>query len=446
MNGDFDIATEIILGFVALWPIVTAAIWIAGGLLYRAIEEHPEPVVPEGGWPGVTMLMPCYEEEEVIGDAVRAARMVDYPSLEVLVLDDGSTDETSARAREAADGDPRVRVLRDPVNRGKADRLNIGMHEASHDLVIIADADAHLERQAIKFLVARMYRHPRVAAVAGMPHVTNRGTLLSALQMLEFPSIVGLIRRTQALGGRVGTVAGILGLFRREAVLAVGGYNPAMATEDIELTWRLLMAGWETDFEPYALVGMEVPVAMRGLWAQRRRWARGQGEVLHAHFGTIRRLRNRRMWPIATEALGSLVWVIGALIATVFSLVDILIGQDPASFTLVLAWGIAIAVVASIQLAVALGLQARYDRSSLRTLLLGPLYPLAYSALNAAAAIHSGLRSLARGATAERVVWNIPREHVHGGDAAELPASPGAVPATEPATGPPATPAHETAG
>ncbi len=205
MNGDLNIATEIILGFVAFWPIATAAIWIAGGLLYRWIEEHPEPVAPPGGWPGVTMLMPCYEEEEVIGDAVRAARAVDYPSLEILVLDDGSTDETAARARDAAEGDPRVRVVRDSVNRGKADRLNMGLQEARNDLLIVADADAHLEREAIKFLVARMYRHPHVAAVAGMPHVTNRGTLLAGLQMLEFPSIVGLIRRTQALGGRVGT-------------------------------------------------------------------------------------------------------------------------------------------------------------------------------------------------------------------------------------------------
>ncbi len=168
---------------------------------------------------------------------------------------------------------------------------------------------------------------------------------------------------------------------------------------------------------------------MRGLWAQRQRWARGQGEVVYAHFGTIRRWRNRRLWPIVTEALGSLTWVVIALIATVLSVIDIVIGENPASFKVVLAWGIAIAVIASVQLAFGLGLQARYDRSSLRTLLLGPLYPLAYWLLNAGAAIHSGLRSLARGATAERVVWNIPREHVHGDQLpalAEAPTTPAA--------------------
>ena len=99
-----------------------------------------------------------------------------------------------------------------------------------------------------------------VAAVAGSPHVTNRGRLLLAMQVLEVAAIIGLIRRTQSLTGRVGVVAGVLGLFRKDRVLAVGGYDPRMATEDIELTWRLLLAGWETVYEPRALVGHAGPV------------------------------------------------------------------------------------------------------------------------------------------------------------------------------------------
>ena len=84
------------------------------------------------------------------------------------------------------------------------------------------------------------------------------------MQVLEAASIIGLIRRTQAVAGRVGVVAGVLGLFRREAVLGVGGYRGEMATEDIDLTWRLLLAGWHTPYEPDALVGMEVPSTPAG--------------------------------------------------------------------------------------------------------------------------------------------------------------------------------------
>jgi poly-beta-1,6-N-acetyl-D-glucosamine synthase len=405
-----DLTSEIAVAFVGFWPIVTAAAWISGGLLYRLLEERTSAVTPPGGWPGVTLLLPCFNEASVIGGAVRAARAVDYPAFEVLVLDDGSTDGTSEQAKEAAAGDPRVRVLRDPVNRGKADRLNIGFREARNELVTVADADAHLHREAVKLLVSRMHRHDRTAAVAGMPHVTNRGSLLSGLQVLEFSSIVGLIRRTQALSGRVGTVAGIVGLFRRDAVLDVGGYDPAMATEDIELTWRLLLAGWETDFEPNALVGMEVPVTMRGLWAQRRRWARGQGEVLHTHLRKMARWANRANWLVAVEALGSLLWVMAAALALVLVISDLAIGQDPTTVTTALAWGIAVAVIAAIQLGVALALQARYDRSSALTMLLGPIYPLAYWSLNAVAAIRAEGLALARGPRSDRVVWDLARE------------------------------------
>ena len=126
------------------------------------------------------------------------------------------------------------------------------------------------------------------------------------MQILEAASIIGLIRRTQALTGRVGMVAGVLGLFRRDRVLAVGGYDARMATEDIELTWRLLLAGWQTAYEPHALVGMQVPSTLGALWAQRKRWARGQGEVLHAHLRRRDALAQPPHVAVAVESVASL--------------------------------------------------------------------------------------------------------------------------------------------
>lgn len=258
-----------------------AGLWVSGGFLFRLLEEEREPSEPEGGWPGVTILVPAYNEESVIPANVHAARAVDYPELEILVLDDGSTDETVEVAKAAAEDDARVEVIRDAVNRGKAERLNVGFARASHELVIATDADTHLHPLAVKLLVARIAHSPRIAAVAGAPHVTNRRTLLGAMQSLEAASIIGLTRRTQALGGHVRIVAGVLGIFRKPAVLGVGGFDGRMTTEDIELTWRLLIAGWLTSYEPNALAGMQVPSTLSSLWKQRRRWARGQGEALH---------------------------------------------------------------------------------------------------------------------------------------------------------------------
>ena len=211
------------------------------------------------------MLIPAYNEEAVIATSVHAALASDYPRLEILVLDDGSTDETEAVALavaagvRAVPGDPRPG---EPRQGGAPERRLRA--PAAHERVVVTDADGHLHPQAIRHLVARLDSSPLLAAVAGGPHVTNRDGFIPAMQVLEAAAIIGLIRRTQSLTGRVGTVAGVLAIFHRNRVRAVGGYDGRMATEDIELTCRLLLAGWNTAYEPRALVGMEVPSSLLG--------------------------------------------------------------------------------------------------------------------------------------------------------------------------------------
>jgi poly-beta-1,6-N-acetyl-D-glucosamine synthase len=229
--------------------------------------------------------------------------------------------------------------------------------------------------------------------------------------LLRLCALIGLIRRTQSLTGRVGTVACVLGLFHRDRVLAVQGYDPRMATEDIELTWRLLLAGWQTAYEPHALVGMQVPVTLGALWAQRKRWARGQGEVLRAHLTSVARRRNHRLWLLAAESVASLLWVfalVAALIITVLSLaID---SHDPFGFAI--AWGIALAVLATVQVTVALWVETAYDPRVWRAYLIEPIYPLVYWMISAAAALRCETVGLARGPKRERIVWDIPRETI----------------------------------
>ena len=404
---------DALLAFVALYPVLTAALWMAGGLMFRVLEERDEVEEPEAGWQGISVLIPAYNEESVIALSLTAALASDYPLLEVLVLDDGSSDGTEAAALAAAAGDRRCRVLRDPINRGKAEQLNAGFGAARHPLVAVIDADTHLHPQALRLAAARIARSPMVAAVAGSPHVTNRGRLLLAMQVLEVAAIIGLIRRTQSITGRVGVVAGVLGLFRKDRVLAVGGYDPRMATEDIELTWRLLLAGWETVYEPRALVGMQVPPSLPALWAQRKRWARGQGEVIRVHFREVFHWRNRRMWMLVMESLISLIWIITLAASLIIAALGVSPGGEDV-FGFALAWGIAISTVATAQLIVALWLQHGYDRTALRALLLGALYPPLYWLLAASAALRSETVALVRGPREQRVVWDIPREPVEG--------------------------------
>ena len=398
---------EWLLAVVALYPVMTAALWVAGGLLFVALDER-RPELDEPAWPGVTVLIPAYNEEAVIATSVRAAEASNYPELEILVLDDGSTDRTSEVAREAAG--PRTEVIRDEINRGKAERLNAGFARARHELVVVTDADAHLHPEAIRHLAARIDDSPLIAAVAGAPHVTNRGHLICAMQVLEAASIIGLIRRTQSLTGRVGTVAGVLGMFRRDRVIAAGGYDPEMATEDIDLTWRLLIDGWQTAYEPRALVGMEVPSTLSALWAQRKRWARGQGEVLHRHLRDVCRWRNHRMWLLSIESVASLIWVLAVAISFVVGITGSLFGDETDLFGFGLAWGAAISVVATLQLAAALVISAQYDRWDLRSALVGAIYPALFWVISASAALRSQVMALIHGPREQRVVWDIPRD------------------------------------
>ena len=301
-------ALDVLLAFVAIYPVTTAALWIAGGLMFRLWEERPgDPVLePEGGWPGVSVLIPAYNEEAVIATSVRAALDSDYPRLEVLVLDDGSTDDTEAAAIEAAAGDRRFRVLRDPVNRGKAEQLNVGFARARHGLVIVTDADTHMHPHAIRYLVARIESSPVLAAVAGGPHVTNRDGLICAMQVLEAAAIIGLIRRTQSLTGRVGVVAGVLGRVpprpgdgRRRLRRADGhrGHRPHLAAADrrladgVRATRRGRHAG---AVEPARAVGAAQALGARAGRGPARSPARGLPLAQSPHVAVGRASRSHR--------------------------------------------------------------------------------------------------------------------------------------------------------
>jgi poly-beta-1,6-N-acetyl-D-glucosamine synthase len=409
-----------LLVFIALYPIVTAALWIAGGVLFLFLRERGEqPELEPGVGPPISVLIPAYNEAVDIGNAVRAALQLDYHDLEVLVLDDGSTDDTAERAADAGGGDPRLRVLRDEVNKGKAERLNSGAREARGTYLMVQDADATVHPLAARVLVARLEEAPHLAAVAGDARVTNRGSLFAALQTLEFAAVIGLIRRTQALTATVGVVAGIIGLFRREALVGVGGYDARMATEDIELTYRLLLGGWETTYEPRALVGMQVPTSMRALWHQRRRWARGQGEVLHAHGPALARWRNRHLWPVLVESLTSLAWITLFAVVLAITAVRVVVGDYSAVFFLLPAWGVAVAVITAIQFGVAMAIERRYDRTAGLAMLACPLYPAAYWLLNATCAVTSQLPAAVFGPRAGRVQWDTARKPLPAGGSGE---------------------------
>jgi len=326
------------------------------------------------------VLIPTFCEEEGIEATLEAALRIDYPRFEIVVVDDGSTDGTVARVMPYVERGT-VRLVRKTVNEGKAMALNDALPCLNGEIVLALDADAVVESGILRALVPH-FSSARVAAVTGNPRVSNRRSLLSKIQLIEFTSVVGLLRRAQRVWGRIQTVSGVVVAFRKKAILDVGLFDPSMATEDIDMSWRLQKRFWDIRYEPKALVWMQVPETLRGLWRQRRRWAVGLGQVLRRHGGILFHYKNLRFWPVAYEAILSILWSVCFVILTTLWILSYSMGIPPVgAHPIPNFWGMIIATTCIFQLTVGVLLDRYYDRSIRPYAAVAVLYPMLYWAL-----------------------------------------------------------------
>ncbi|MEU9572891.1 glycosyltransferase [Streptomyces massasporeus] len=231
----------------------------------------------------VTVLVPAYNEEAGIGATLRSLLDSRHRQLQVVVIDDGSTDRTADIAGNM--GDARVEVVRQ-VNAGKAAALNTGLAHARYDIVVMVDADTVFEPDAIDRIVQPL-AHPAVGAVSGNTKVGNRRSLLARWQHLEYVFGFNLDRRMFEVLECMPTVPGAIGAFRRDAVLGVGGVSEDTLAEDTDLTMALWRSGWRVLYEESAVAWTEVPTSIRQLWRQRYRWCYGTLQAMWKHRGAV---------------------------------------------------------------------------------------------------------------------------------------------------------------
>lgn len=401
-----------LLVFFAGYPILTSITWATTALIYFVRRERGRPVgpLPMHETPRVSVLIPAYNESARIAATVEACLALEYPDLEVVVVDDGSTDGTSDVVMPYVE-DGRVRLVRKLRNEGKAMALNDAIACLTGELMLVVDADACPEPQALRHMVPH-FESARVAAVTGNPRVVERGTVLTKLQVVEFTSIISLLRRAQRVWGRILTVSGVVSMFRVSAVVHVGLFSPDMATEDIDLTWKLQMHFYDVRYEPAAKVWMRVPTTLRALVHQRRRWALGLAQVLRRHgphiYGDWRR---RRMWPVVTEALLSICWAYVFVGLVTFWLVSLSLGSVPVGVRPFPGlWGMVLATLALTQLMIGVVLDRRYEDGLLRDAPMMVLYPLVYWMLMATVTALSTPRGLLGDRGRGLARWHTPRE------------------------------------
>ncbi|MFJ3700989.1 MULTISPECIES: glycosyltransferase [Streptomyces] len=226
----------------------------------------------------VSVLVPAYNERECIEATVRSLVASDHP-IEVVVIDDGSTDGTADLVE--AMWIPNVRVVRQR-NAGKPAALNNGIANARHDIVVMMDGDTVFEPSTVRELV-QPFADPRVGAVAGNAKVGNRDSLIGAWQHIEYVMGFNLDRRMYDLLGCMPTIPGAVGAFRRDALDRIGGMSEDTLAEDTDVTMALHRDGWRVVYAENARAWTEAPESVQQLWSQRYRWSYGTMQAIWKH-------------------------------------------------------------------------------------------------------------------------------------------------------------------
>ena len=236
----------------------------------------PPPATPAGPPPSVSVLIPAHNETAVIAGTVTNMLSLVYPDLEVLVVDDRSTDGTGRAVEGLAQADPRLRTLTRPPDAfpGKSAVLNDGLARCRGDIVCVFDAEA---RVAPDFLarVIPLFADPGLGAVqARKVYRNSSANTLTVLLSHEYLVDAHFQRKRNELRRGV-EMRGNGEVIRRRALLAVGGWNNEALTDDFDLSTRLHLAGWDIAFADDVIVEEEAVVAFRPLLRQRRRWVEG---------------------------------------------------------------------------------------------------------------------------------------------------------------------------
>lgn len=276
--------------------------------------------------PRLTIIVPVFNEAALIENALRSLLTLDYPSYDIIVVDDGSTDDTRALASrlEGDHGRATVRVLT-KSNGGKASALNAGIALARTPYVVCMDGDSRLTPDALRHAM-RHFGDERIAAVAGNVKVVNRNNIWTRLQALEYIEGLNMPRRAQGFMRVVNIIPGPIGVFRRDVLQKVGGYETDTFAEDADVTLKIITAGWHVAYEERAIAWTEAPETYLDLVKQRYRWTRGILQALRKHT-TKKFMRNgdaaARMslalmffesvlWPVA-NILGGVAFCVAAL-------------------------------------------------------------------------------------------------------------------------------------
>jgi peptidoglycan-N-acetylglucosamine deacetylase len=230
----------------------------------------------------VTVVVAAYNEAKVIGATLSSLLKTDYRGeMEIIVIDDGSLDRTSAEVEKITSTDPRVRLIQQE-NHGKAHALQRGIAAARNEFIVFIDADTHCQQDTFSQLLAP-FNDPKIGAVSGHAKVGNLGSFIARCQSLEYTVGFNLDRRAYTRWNCITVVPGAISAIRRAAIRRAGGISLETLAEDTDLTLTLHKQRLRIVYIPGAIAWTEAPETVRALSRQRFRWAYGTLQCLWKH-------------------------------------------------------------------------------------------------------------------------------------------------------------------
>ena len=309
---------------LALMVALQSPIYLLLAFLRR--EKYP---MDDEYRPPVTVIIPAYNEAKVIRKTLKSVLASDYPNLKVIVVDDGSKDETAAVVEEMVQVDRRVKLIRQR-NHGKWFAEDRALDFVETPYFVIVDADTLLQKDAIKYLV-QPFRNEKVGAVAGTVEIGNRDNILTACQVIEYKISQIIVRRAYEVFNGILVVPGAIGAWRTEAVIKSGLVSGDTITEDADLTLAVHRSDYKVIYAPKAKSYTEAPNSVRSFMQQRLRWSLGMLQVSWKHRGAVMEGR-----PVGFISIVNAIWY-RTISSFIYPLVDIII-----AYSIVL-WGYTLA-------------------------------------------------------------------------------------------------------
>ena len=390
--------------FIFFYPLFMSFVWTLGGIYYYFHWERHSPApdtAPElASYPFVSIIVPCLNEDQNIRETVESLLAQNYPDFEIIVVDDGSTDRTGIILDELSASDTRLRVVHFAENQGKGLALRMGALASRGEFIVCIDGDSLLHPNATAYLIEPMVNNPRAGAVTGNPRIRTRSSLIGRIQVGEFSSIIGMIKRAQRIYGRIFTVSGVVTAFRKQALHRVGYWSLNMVTEDIDISWKLQRDHWGILYAPNALCWILMPETFRGLWRQRLRWAQGGAEVCLKNIRNLWRWRLRRMWPLLFEYCLSVSWAFAFLLTIALWATGLFVTMPPGLYVPTIFppafTGLVLGTTCLVQFAGSIIIESRYEPKLWRQIAWTIWYPTIYWSIVATTSVVGFPKALAK--------------------------------------------------